>query len=123
MSFALRTRKNPVRRGGLQANPALLRICLRCFVCFGKRVYSNNWQARFLCYESALGAKQEFKGVDDLVLRRAGEEFRIGEDLYGVSVAQLEARLEILTAEHARISREIDKKRKEKSEADQIFKK
>ena len=61
--------------------------------------------------------------MEDADLKRLGQGFSVGEDLYGVSVVQLHERLEILTAEQVRIRREIDKKAKELSSAESFFKK
>lgn len=61
--------------------------------------------------------------MDEQELRRAGAGFRVGEDLYGLSVAQLEERIGILDAETARLAREVERKRKEKHAAEDIFKK
>lgn len=61
--------------------------------------------------------------MDDAELRRDGQNFTVGADLYGVSVKQLHDRLEILQAEQVRIGREIEKKTKEISSAESFFKK
>ncbi len=61
--------------------------------------------------------------MEDADLKRAGQAFLVGEDLYGVSVAQLKERLEILQAEQDRIEREIAKKTKELASAESFFKK
>ena len=61
--------------------------------------------------------------MDDTELRLAGQKFAVGEDLYGVSVEQLRMRLDILTAEHARITRMIAQKSAELSAAENFFKK
>ncbi len=61
--------------------------------------------------------------MEDVDLKRLGADFTVGEDLYGVSVTQLQERLEILQAEQARIGREIEKKAKELSSAESFFKK
>lgn len=61
--------------------------------------------------------------MDALDLRKLGAGFRVGEDLYGVSLTQLSERLEILRAEIARIEAEIQKKDVELSEAENFFKK
>ncbi len=61
--------------------------------------------------------------LDDADLKRAGQSFLVGEDLYGVSVNQLKHRLEILEAEQKRIRREIVKKAKELTSAESLFKK
>ncbi|NNC37060.1 MAG: DUF1192 family protein [Acidimicrobiales bacterium] len=56
-------------------------------------------------------------------LRKLGAEFSVGDDLYGVSLAQLNERLDVLRAEIARIHAEIDKKGAEMSKAEDFFKK
>ena len=61
--------------------------------------------------------------MDAADLRKLGADFSVGEDLYGVSLAQLTERLEILRAEIARIEAEIQKKDAERSEAENFFKK
>ena len=61
--------------------------------------------------------------MEDADLKRAGQMFHVGEELYGVSVAQLTERLEILAAEQLRVSREIAKKAKELAGAESFFKK
>ncbi len=48
-------------------------------------------------------------------------EFSLGEDLYAVSVAELESRLGVLEDEITRIKRELSKKQSERSAADNIF--
>jgi uncharacterized small protein (DUF1192 family) len=59
--------------------------------------------------------------MDDDV-RQSETAFQIGEDLYGVSVAELETRVSVLQAEISRIERELAKKSAELSAADLIFK-
>jgi len=61
--------------------------------------------------------------MDAADLRKLGTGFSVGEDLYGVSLAQLTERLDILRAEIARIEAEITKKDAELSEAENFFKK
>ncbi len=61
--------------------------------------------------------------MEDADLKRAGQAFLVGEDLYGVSLAQLEERVEILSAEKVRIEREIKKKAVELAGAESFFKK
>jgi uncharacterized small protein (DUF1192 family) len=61
--------------------------------------------------------------MDAKDLRKAGEAFKVGEDLYGISVAQLSERVEILNAEIARINVELTKKGAELSAAENFFKK
>jgi len=48
-------------------------------------------------------------------------EFTIGEDLYGVSVAELGGRIDALKAEIVRIETELTKKQKDLSAAEQLF--
>jgi uncharacterized small protein (DUF1192 family) len=57
--------------------------------------------------------------ADDV--RQSETAFAIGEDLYGVSVAELEERVGILQAEITRIERELTKKQSELSAAELIF--
>jgi uncharacterized small protein (DUF1192 family) len=61
--------------------------------------------------------------VDDQTLKKCGNDFRVGEDLYGVSVEQLRERMDILKAEHARIERALHKKADELDAAEVFFKK
>lgn len=60
--------------------------------------------------------------MDEQELRAAGKTFRVGEDLYGVSVAQLHERTDILNAELVRISVALHKKNEELTVADNFFK-
>lgn len=48
-------------------------------------------------------------------------EFAIGEDLYGVSIAELEHRVSVLEGEISRIKAELSKKQLERSAADELF--
>jgi len=48
-------------------------------------------------------------------------DFEIGEDLYGVSVAELKLRVTALGAEISRIEAELAKKQAELSAADKLF--
>ena len=48
--------------------------------------------------------------------------FQIGEDLYGVSVEELNERLGVLKAEISRIEGELTKKSADLSAADMLFK-
>jgi len=61
--------------------------------------------------------------MDEMDLKQAGQAFRVGEDLYGVSVTQLTERLEILTAEQTRIKRAITQKNAELTTAETFFRK
>ena len=61
--------------------------------------------------------------MDEKDLRKAGSEFLVGEDLYGVSLEQLSERIAILRAEIARIDVEIAKKGADLSAAEDFFKK
>lgn len=47
--------------------------------------------------------------------------FTIGEDLYGVSVAELQSRLRVLADEATRIERELSKKQAEAEAAHTLF--
>ena len=48
-------------------------------------------------------------------------KFQIGEDLYGVSVVELETRITRLQTEISRIKAELDKKKRDLSAADLLF--
>ncbi len=61
--------------------------------------------------------------MDDLELLQAGQSFRVGEDLYGISVVQLVERLEVLAAEKLRIERAIAQKNTELTTAETFFRK
>lgn len=61
--------------------------------------------------------------MDNSDLKQAGETFKVGEDLYGVSLAQLKERTDILRAEIKRIEEEINKKDAELNAAEDFFKK
>lgn len=54
-------------------------------------------------------------------MRQSETSFELGEDLYGVSVAELKSRLGRLQAETTRIEAELDKKKRDLSAADQLF--
>jgi len=54
-------------------------------------------------------------------MRQSDTEFKIGEDLYGVSVSQLSERLVVLQAEIGRIEAELIKKESDLSAADLLF--
>lgn len=55
-------------------------------------------------------------------LRQSETAFKIGEDLYGISVAELNMRLGVLKGEISRIELELTKKSAELSAADLLFK-
>ncbi len=55
-------------------------------------------------------------------VRQSETVFQIGEDLYGISVDELNDRLGVLKAEISRIELELTKKFAELSAADQLFK-
>jgi len=59
--------------------------------------------------------------MDDDV-RQSETTFQIGEDLYGVSVDELNERLSVLKAEISRIELELTKKSADLSAADLLFK-
>ncbi len=48
-------------------------------------------------------------------------EFQIGEDLYGISIDELVTRISILKDEIDRLENELDKKKRERSAADNLF--
>ena len=58
--------------------------------------------------------------ADDV--RQSETVFQIGEDLYGISVDELNTRLGVLKAEITRIELELTKKSAELSAADLLFK-
>lgn len=60
---------------------------------------------------------------DDVPSREELERFRVGEDLYGLSVDELDMRIKAYQAEITRLTTELDKKAKEKQAADLLFKK
>jgi len=61
--------------------------------------------------------------MDEPDLRKAGQEFPLGGDLYDVSIPQLKQRLEILRAEMTRVEAEIAKKAEDLTTAERFFKK
>jgi len=61
--------------------------------------------------------------MDEADIKRAGQAFRVGEDLYGVSVVQLTERLEVLSAEQTRIKHAITQKNAELTTAETFFRK
>ncbi len=61
--------------------------------------------------------------MDEIDLKRAGQTFRVGEDLYGISITQLTERLEILAAEHVRVKQAITHKNEELTTAETFFQK
>ena len=48
-------------------------------------------------------------------------DFDIGEDLYGVSITELDLRIGVLEDEISRIKNELAKKQAERSAADNLF--
>ena len=60
---------------------------------------------------------------DDVPSREELDRFRVGEDLYGLSVDELDMRIKAYQAEITRLTTELDKKAKEKQAADLLFKK
>jgi len=50
-------------------------------------------------------------------------EFQIGEDLYGISIEELQTRILILESEITRLQDELEKKKSDRDAADSIFKK
>jgi len=57
--------------------------------------------------------------ADDM--RQSETKFELGEDLYGVSVAELETRIRRLKTEITRIQDELEKKKRDLSAADLLF--
>lgn len=57
--------------------------------------------------------------MDDIV--RKTTDFAIGEDLYGVSIAELQARIGILKDEIIRIEMELAKKQSDLNAAENLF--
>ena len=55
-------------------------------------------------------------------VRQSETQFQIGDDLYGVSVDELNTRIRVLRAEVTRIERELSKKSADLSAADLLFK-
>lgn len=60
--------------------------------------------------------------MDDIELRKLGTTFQVGEDLYTVSVDQINERIEILQAELVRLATALDKKKQGLSSAETFFK-
>lgn len=50
-------------------------------------------------------------------------DIEIGEDLYGISIEELETRINIMNDEIARLQDELSKKKSERNAADNLFKK
>ena len=61
--------------------------------------------------------------MDEKDLLKLGENLRLGEDLYGTSIEDLNERLTALRAEMARVEAFMTKKGSELSEAELFFKK
>ena len=57
--------------------------------------------------------------MDDDIPKKT--RFGLGDDLYGLSIGELEDRISMLTIEISRVERELSKKRDELSAADQLF--
>lgn len=54
-------------------------------------------------------------------MQKSKIDFSIGDDLYGVSIDELQERITILKDEISRIEAELDKKKRERSAADNLF--
>jgi len=50
-------------------------------------------------------------------------DFKIGEDLYGISIEELQTRITVMQSEISRLQDELIKKKNEKDAADSLFKK
>lgn len=59
--------------------------------------------------------------MDDLETLRHSETISIDDELYGLSLKELETRILLFEAEILRLKRELEKKTQERSEADQLF--
>ncbi len=59
--------------------------------------------------------------MDDLELMRQSGTISIGDDLYGLSIKELEARITQFEAEIIRVKRELEKKTQEMNAADSLF--
>ena len=59
---------------------------------------------------------------NDLEPQRKPQNVTVGEDLYGVSVQELKARIDILHAEVTRTQAALTKKQDELSDAETLFK-
>ena len=60
---------------------------------------------------------------DDVPSREELDRYRIGEDLYGLSLYELETRIAAYEVEITRLRAELEKKAREKNAADQLFSK
>lgn len=54
-------------------------------------------------------------------MNQSGTNIVIGEDLYGISVRELENRIVLLTTEITRVEAELSKKQKDLLDAEQLF--
>lgn len=59
--------------------------------------------------------------MDDLEPLRQSGTIAIGDDLYGLSINELEQRITFFEAEINRVKRELEKKTQEMSAADSLF--
>ncbi len=50
-------------------------------------------------------------------------DFQVGEDLYGISIDELETRISVMEDEISRLQDELAKKKSERIAADDLFKK
>lgn len=60
---------------------------------------------------------------EDVPSREELDRFKVGEDLYGLSLHELETRIVAYEAEITRLKAELEKKAREKSAAYQLFSK
>ena len=60
---------------------------------------------------------------EDVLSREELDRYRIGEDLYGLSLHELETRIAAYEVEITRLRAELEKKAREKNAADQLFSK
>jgi uncharacterized small protein (DUF1192 family) len=59
--------------------------------------------------------------MDDETLMSQSGTIAVGEDLYGVSIDELEARIKVFETEITRVKLELEKKRRERQVADSLF--
>ncbi len=67
----------------------------------------------------ALGLKE--CAMDDLETVRQSGTITVGEDLYGLSLKELETRISVFEAEIIRVKHELKKKTQERNAADDLF--
>jgi len=56
-------------------------------------------------------------------MKKPEVDFQLGEDLYGISIEELDTRISVLKNEISRLEDELIKKKSERNAADDLFKK